>query len=173
MKAAWSIGRNRPDDFRSFATTLEISRGICIDRAVRGEVGMAIGIAWMLRLGNVELNHRACAMQGCGGCDESAQEEACDSQRAPLMHRRRSEGRSWCRIAHAKAELAAAIHLSWVEIEDHVAPHRVFLSRQLVGLALVDRAHGAVRPRPGRRARSRYWRPWDSRSGCHPRSTEA
>ena len=85
MKAAWSIGRNSPDDLRSLATTLEISRAAFASiEPSRGEVGNGDRHRLDIALRNVELNHRVCRMRGCGAGDESAQQEACDAPSAPL-----------------------------------------------------------------------------------------
>ena len=76
MKAAWSIGRNSPEDFRSFATTLEISRAVFASIEPSAEKsGMAMGIAWMLPW--VMLS----STTACAGC-----EAAVPAMRA---HRRR------------------------------------------------------------------------------------
>ena len=83
MKAAGSIGKNSPDDLRSFDTTSEISRAAPASivpslAKVRDGDRHRLDIA----LGDVELNHRVCHVGAGAGADDQRIEEAAANRRA-------------------------------------------------------------------------------------------
>ena len=144
MKAAWSIGRNRPERFRSAPTTSAMSAPSCAIAAVGDEVRNGDRHRLDVALGDVELNHRV----GRARLRRRmrAQKEAGDAQRRRCIEKDESV---MGRIAHAKAGANRSIHPSWVEIEDHVAPPPYF--------SPAARRAGTGRPR-ARRCRPPAWK---------------
>ncbi len=97
-----------------------------IDTEPRGEIGNSDRQRLYSALGDVELDH-GLRRHGRGESPEQA--------------RKKSYGCS----PHRQRPLAAAIHLAWIEIQDHVAPERIFRGWQHIRLALEHRAHCTVR----------------------------
>ncbi len=133
MKAAWSIGANRPDDLRSAETTSEISLAVAGSSEPSAEKSvMAIGSGWIVPC--VMLSSTT-ALAGLGAKSSAKAATAGRSVREAIE---RFKG-------VVMAILAAAVHLAWVEIEDEVAPDRVFVGRKRgIRLALIHGAHRAI-----------------------------
>src|SRR3990170_2576326 len=140
MKAAWSMGMNRPEARKSFATTSEISRAVSgATDPSPAKSAMAMGSGWMVPCVMLSSTTARAGVEA-----DSAPSPKRTSARRHRLRLRIGSAERVMSVFASRGSSAGAIHIAWVEIEDHVAPERIFVAWQRIGLALVDGSHCAV-----------------------------